>query len=65
MTEMEFRIKKSRFSITSRFNESKCVDGNHSLNRDFTVFVIVCNNILNGNSMLFLLYNESALSRTR
>ena len=37
MTKMEFHIKKSRFSEKSRFKESKCADGGHSLNRDFTV----------------------------
>ena len=34
---MEFLIKKSRFSVKSRFKESKCADVGHSLNRDFTV----------------------------
>ena len=37
MTEMEFHMKKSRFSVKSRFKESKCADGGHLLNRDFTV----------------------------
>ena len=35
--KMKFHIKKSRFSEKSRFKESKCADGGHSLNRDFTV----------------------------
>ena len=39
MTKMEFLIKKSRFSVKSRFKESKCADGGHSLNRDFTVLL--------------------------
>ena len=38
VTKMEFHIKKSRFRVKSRFKESKCADGGHSLNRDFTVF---------------------------
>ena len=38
MTKMEFHSKKSRLSIKPRFKESKCADGGHSLNRDFTVF---------------------------
>ena len=33
---MEIHIKKSRFSEKSQFMESKCADGGHSLNRDFT-----------------------------
>ena len=37
VTKMEFLIKKSRFSVKSWFKESKCADGGHSLNRDFTV----------------------------
>ena len=37
MTEIEFLIKKSRFSVKSRFKEWKGADGGHSLNRDFTV----------------------------
>ena len=41
VTKMEFRIKKSRFNIKSRFKESKCADGDHSLNRDFTVLTEV------------------------
>ena len=39
VTKMEFLIKKSRFSVKSQFKESKCADGGHSLNRDFTVRV--------------------------
>ena len=39
MTKMEFLIKKSQFSVKSRFKESKCADGGHSLNRDFTVII--------------------------
>ena len=31
-TKMEFRMKKSRFSIKSQIKESKCADGGHSLN---------------------------------
>ena len=38
---MEFLIKKSRFSEKSRFKESKCADGGHSLNRDFTVLYTI------------------------
>ena len=34
---MEIHIEKSRFSVKSRFKESKCADRGHSLNRDFTV----------------------------
>ena len=37
MTKEEFHFKKSQFSIKSQFKESKCADGNHSLNRDFIV----------------------------
>ena len=37
MTKIEVLIKKSRYSVKSRFKESKCTDGGHSLNRDFTV----------------------------
>ena len=40
VTKMEFHIKKSQFSVMSQFMESKCADGVHSLNRDFTVFVL-------------------------
>ena len=39
-TEMEFHIKNSRFSVKSRFKESECADGGHSLNRDFTVLKV-------------------------
>ena len=39
MTKMKFYIKKSRFSVKSRFKELKGADGGHSLNRDFTVIV--------------------------
>ena len=35
---MEFDIKKSRFSVKSRFKESKHAGGGHSLNRDFTIY---------------------------
>ena len=38
---MECHIKKSRFSEKSRFNESKCSDGAHSLNLDFTVHIVI------------------------
>ena len=37
---MEFRIKKFRFRVKSRFKEWKGADWGHSLNRDFTVFII-------------------------
>ena len=37
VTEMEFHIKKSRFSAKYRFKESKCTDGGHSFNYDITV----------------------------
>ena len=37
MTKEKFHIKKSQFSVKSRFKESKCADWGHSLNRDFTV----------------------------
>ena len=36
-TKIEFHIKKSQFSVKSRFKESKCADEGHSLHRDFTV----------------------------
>ena len=39
VAKIEFLIKKSQFSEKSRFKESKCADGGHSLNRDFTVLV--------------------------
>ena len=39
MTKMQFQIKKSRFSIKSRFKESNGADGGHSLNQDFTVLI--------------------------
>ena len=39
---MEFHIKKSRFREKSRFKESECADGGHSLNRDFTVHLSQC-----------------------
>ena len=37
---MEFHIKKSQFSVKSRFKEWKGAEGGHSLNftLDFTVF---------------------------
>ena len=38
---MKFLNKKFRFSVKSRFKESKCADGGHSLNRDFTVLRII------------------------
>ena len=38
---MEFRIKKSQFSVKSRFKESKCADEGHSLNGDFTVYLML------------------------
>ena len=37
MTEMEFSVKKSQFSVKSQFKESKGADRGHSLNREFTV----------------------------
>ena len=37
VTKKEFHNKKSRFSVKFQFKESKCSDGGHSLNRDFTV----------------------------
>ena len=37
MTKIQFHIKKSRFSVKSRFKETKCADRGHWLNRDFTV----------------------------
>ena len=40
VTKMEFHIKKSRFRVKSRCKEWKGADGGHSLNRDFTAFVI-------------------------
>ena len=40
VTTMEFYIKKSLFRVKCRFKKSECADGGHSLNRDFTVFVI-------------------------
>ena len=39
VTEMEYLIKKPRFSIMSRYKDSKCADGGRSLNRDFTVYI--------------------------
>ena len=32
---MKIHIKKYQFSVKSRFKESKCPDGGHSLNQDF------------------------------
>ena len=43
---MEFDIKMSRFSVKSRFKESKCTDGGHSLNRDLTVVNILLPSIV-------------------
>ena len=43
VTKMEFHIKKSRFSVKSKFKEWKGADGGHSLNRDFTVGILVAN----------------------
>ena len=40
MTKIQFHIKKSRFSVKSRFKEPTCADRGHSLNRDFTVMEI-------------------------
>ena len=45
-TKMEFHIKKSRFRLNSQFKESKCADRGHSLNRDFTVLIIIAQNVL-------------------
>ena len=40
MSKMELPIKKSRFTAKSRFKESKCVEGGHSLNRASTVLTV-------------------------
>ena len=37
VTKMEVHIKKSQFSVKSQFKESKCADGGHVLNWDFSV----------------------------
>ena len=55
VTKMEFHIKKSRFSVKSQFMESKCADGGHSLNRDFTL--VTCVWLL----FYFLFQNEQQL----
>ena len=52
VTKMKFHIKKTLFSVKSRFKELKGADGSHSLNRDFTVFHIGCRS-LDGYSLLF------------
>ena len=46
---MESHIKKSRFSVKSRFKESKCDDRGHSLIWDFTWLAanLVADNRLN------------------
>ena len=40
-TKMKFHVKMSRFSVKSQFKEWMCVEGGHSLSRDFTVSLMM------------------------
>ena len=59
VTKIEFHIKKSQFSLKSQFKGSKCADGGHSLNQDFTVYTQFKPMVITHNPFLIAIVNPT------